>query len=171
MKYQSQGGPTLAECAALIRTKAVMGPKASQHFLDWIVYSALIGNADAHGKNLAILHGRQGELRLAPLYDLVPTIAFSAREIERTPALDIGNALRIDQIEAADWDVFAHQAGFAPRLVRRRVQKLAEQIIGVLPSVLSELEHEGADAALLERRAVQPIIGNSQRMLERLALR
>ncbi len=171
MKYQSQGGPSLAECAALIRTKAVMGPNASRHFLDWIVYSALIGNADAHGKNLAILHGRQGELRLAPLYDLVPTIAFSEREIERTPALNIGDALRIDQIEAADWDAFARQAGFAPRLVRRRVRELAEHIVGVLPAVLAELEQEGADAALLERRALQPIIGNAQRMLDRLALR
>lgn len=148
-----------------------MGPKASQHFLDWIVYSALIGNADAHGKNLAILHGRQGELRLAPLYDLVPTIAFSEREIERTPALDIGNALRIDQVEAADWDVFARQAGFAPRLVRRRVQELAERIFGVLPTVLAELEHEGADTVLLQRRAMQPITDNAQRMLERLAQR
>lgn len=171
MKYQSQGGPTLAECAALIRTKAVMGPKASQHFLDWTVYSALIGNADAHGKNLAILHGRQGELRLAPFYDLVPTIAFSEREIERTPALDIGNAQHIDQVEAADWDLFARQAGFAPRLVRRRVQELAEQIVGVLPAVLAELEQEGADAALLERRALQPITDNAQRMLERLTQR
>ena len=36
---------------------------------------------------------------------------------------------------------------------------------------MAELEQEGADAALLERRALQPIIGNAQRMLDRLALR
>lgn len=171
MKYQSQGGPTLDRCSALIRDELAFGPAARSEFLDWVAFCSLIGNADAHGKNLAILHGRQGELRLAPLYDLVPTIAFSEREIERTPALDIGKALRIDQIEAADWDVFARQAGFAPRLVRRRVRELAEHIVGVLPAVLAELEQEGADAALLERRALQPIIGNAQRMLDRLTSR
>ena len=171
MKYQSQGGPTLARCSALIRDELAFGPAARSQFLDWVAFCCLIGNADAHGKNLAILHGRQGELRLAPLYDLVPTIAFSEREIERTPALDIGNTRRIDQVDGTDWDLFARQTGFAPRMVRRRVQELAEQIIGALPAVLTELEHEGADVELLQRRAMHPITDNAKRILERLTQR
>jgi serine/threonine-protein kinase HipA len=169
MKYQSQGGPTLAECAALIHTKASMGPKARQGFLDWVAFCALIGNADAHGKNLAILHGAQATFSLAPLYDLVPTIAFSEREIDRTPALAIGNAHHIDQVDASDWDVFAHQTGYAPRFVRRRVADLAERILVTLPAVLQALEREGADADLLRRRAIQPIEDNARQMLETLA--
>lgn len=171
MKYQSQGGPTLARCSALIRDELAFGPAARSQFLDWVAFCCLIGSADAHGKNLAILHGRQDELRLAPLYDLVPTIAFSEREIERRPALDIGNAAHIDQIEATDWDVFARRAGFAPRMVRRRVQELAERIIDALPAVLTELEHEGADVELLQRRAMHPITDNARRMLQRLSQR
>ena len=44
-----------------------------QGLLDWEVFNALIGNADAHAKNLPLLCDRDGRLRLAPLYDLVPT--------------------------------------------------------------------------------------------------
>lgn len=169
MKYQSQGGPSLANCSALITRESSMGPVARQAFLDWVVFCALIGNADAHGKNLAILHGREGALSLAPLYDLVPTIAFSEREIDRTPALDIGKAARIDQVDTSDWDLFARQTGYAPRFVRARVKDLAERIAAKLPAVVDELGRDGADIDLLRRRAITPILNNVRHALDGLA--
>lgn len=171
MKYQSQGGPTLAACSALIRVESSMGPTARQRFLDWVAFCALIGNADAHGKNLAILHGRDAALGLAPFYDLVPTIAFSEREIDRTPALDIGKAVRIDRIDASDWDLFAQQTGYAPRFVRARLKNLAELIVATLPTALDELGREGADVDLLQRRAMNPILDNARHALDSLAKR
>ena len=41
-------------------------------FLQLIVFNFLIGNADAHAKNLSILHADNG-IKLAPFYDLVST--------------------------------------------------------------------------------------------------
>lgn len=169
MKYQSQGGPSLAECAALIRSQPSMGPSAAQGFMDWVVFCALIGNADAHGKNLAILHGENGTFRLAPLYDLVPTIAFSEREIDRTPALAIGDSARIDQIHASDWDNLARQIGVTPNFMRAKVKTLAERVIAALPPVIHSLQEQGADTDLLLRRAVGPIQANARQMLDRLS--
>jgi hypothetical protein len=37
---------------------------------------AQLGNADAHGKNLSLLHPPRDPLRLAPLYDVVTTIHY-----------------------------------------------------------------------------------------------
>jgi len=44
-------------------------------FIDGLIFNMVIGNADAHGKNYAMLY-RRGERRLAPFYDLVSTIAW-----------------------------------------------------------------------------------------------
>ncbi|MBA2238416.1 MAG: type II toxin-antitoxin system HipA family toxin, partial [Lysobacter sp.] len=121
MKYESQGGPKLSLIADLIRRRLALGPAALEGFLDWVVFNAIIGNADAHGKNLSMLCGRDGRRKLAPAYDLVPTIAIPESLIERSPALRIGNASRIDAIAADDWREFAAQAGYAPRYVLDRV--------------------------------------------------
>lgn len=37
-------------------------------------FTVLIGNADAHGKNVALLHPSPDRVALAPLYDMVPTV-------------------------------------------------------------------------------------------------
>src|SRR3546814_2867383 len=49
LKYEASGGPGLAAISALVR-KLALGPKAVQGVLDWVVFNALIGNADAHAK-------------------------------------------------------------------------------------------------------------------------
>ena len=36
--------------------------------------TAVIGNADGHGKNVALLHDADGYIKLAPAYDTVPTM-------------------------------------------------------------------------------------------------
>ncbi len=37
-------------------------------------FTVLIGNADAHGKNLSLLHPTPTNVEIAPLYDTVPTV-------------------------------------------------------------------------------------------------
>ena len=72
-KYESSGGPSLRQMAALLDAYAA-DPRAE---LDRLVavttFTVLIGNADAHGKNLALLHPTPETVSLAPLYDTVPT--------------------------------------------------------------------------------------------------
>src|SRR3546814_5483133 len=59
LKYEASGGPGLAAISALVR-KLALGPKAVQGVLDWVVFNALIGNADAHAKNLSLLCDQGG---------------------------------------------------------------------------------------------------------------
>lgn len=111
LKYEAGGGPGLAACSALVRRLA-LGPAAVQGLLDWVVFNALIGNADAHAKNLSLLCDRDGRRWLAPLYDLVPTVYLPESLVDRTPAMRIGNAARIDRVSADDWAAFATAAGY-----------------------------------------------------------
>ena len=150
LKYQGQGGPTLAACAQLIRERLRLGPVALQAFLDWVIYIALIGNADAHGKNLALLRPRGDRIQLAPFYDLVPTILWSERQLDRTPALSIGHAPRIDAIARAHWELFARDCGYAPKFVLRRVRTQLDAARAALPTVIDEIIARGANREHLQ---------------------
>lgn len=167
LKYEAGGGPTLALCAHLIRQQLRLGPVAVQALLDWVIFNVIIGNADAHAKNLALLCGPDGLRRLAPFYDLVPTMAISEQLIERKPALGIGNAARIDEVSAADWQRFAEATGYAPRFVQRRVVELAGLVLHAMAGTASTLMEQGAGQARIEK-ARAAINRNAQRLLASL---
>ena len=150
LKYEAGGGPTLAACADLVRRHA-LGATSLQALLDWVVFNALIGNADAHGKNLALICDQDGRRTIAPFYDLVPTIAWSARLIDRAPALRIGHAPRMDAIGVEDWRAFATACGFGQRFVLRRVATMAEALLARLPDTIGTLAGAGANPIHLER--------------------
>ena len=116
LKYEASGGPGLAACAALVR-KLALGPVAVQGLLDWVVFNVLIGNADAHAKNLSLLCDRVGQRRLAPLYDLVPTLYLPESLVERTPALRIGPA-RAHRLHAAIREVLAEAVNLGGSTLR-----------------------------------------------------
>ena len=80
-KYQSDGGPLAREIVRLIRDGWSTTPaKDVLAFVDLVVFNAIIGNADAHGKNYSMLY--DGRIRrLAPGYDLVSTVFWPALAI------------------------------------------------------------------------------------------
>ena len=162
LKYEANGGPGLAACSALIRQLA-LGPRAVQGLLDWVVFNALIGNADAHAKNLSLLCDRNGKRSIAPMYDLVPTVYLPESLVERAPALRIGHATRIDHIGTADWAAFADAARYRRSYVLQRVRTLADKVLTCLPEAVGVIVEQGGDAARLERvRAV--VADNTRRM-------
>lgn len=162
LKYEARGGPSLGQCAELVRRQLRLGPAAVQAVLDWVVFNAVIGNADAHAKNLALLSDRDGHRRLAPFYDLVPTIAIPERLVERQPALRIGGSERIDNITTDDWRAFAKATGYAPGYVLKRVATIAEAVIGQADDVMETLVVQGADRAHMER-AIETMQAHAKR--------
>jgi serine/threonine-protein kinase HipA len=74
MKYQEDGGPSLARIAGILAT--VAAPDSLGRLLAAVVVNVLVGNSDAHAKNFSLLHGRSGALRLTPSYDLLCTLHY-----------------------------------------------------------------------------------------------
>jgi serine/threonine-protein kinase HipA len=72
------------------------------------VFHFIIGNADAHAKNISLLHARDG-VRLTPLYDVVSTAAYP--ELSTELALSIGDELDPDAITSIHWSDLAHDFG------------------------------------------------------------
>ncbi|HEY8544200.1 MAG TPA: HipA domain-containing protein, partial [Acidimicrobiales bacterium] len=118
-KYEDAGGPSLRQVAGLLDAHARDPLAELDRLVAAVTFTVLVGNADAHGKNLAFLH-EGADIRLAPLYDLVPTVLW--RNLRRAPAMLIGprwttiDRIEVDDIvaEASSWP---HDAGRARRIV------------------------------------------------------
>lgn len=54
-KYEAEGGPSFADCSNLIKQYSSRPAADKKRLLQWTLFNYLIGNADAHGKNLSFL--------------------------------------------------------------------------------------------------------------------
>ncbi|GGH53940.1 putative kinase Y4mE [Comamonas phosphati] len=142
MKYQNEGGPDLGQCFALLR--GVTRPSAPQvlRLLDGVIFNALVGNHDAHGKNFSLLYGDKSPV-LAPFYDLLSTAVYPT--LTPRMAMKIGSKYKFSEVEARHWEQFAESAGLAKAATRKRLQALAAQ----LPAAARKLQHDFAGNAVV----------------------
>ena len=125
-KYASEGGPNFKDCFALLRRIAARPAVEVLKLLDAVIFNVIAGNADAHGKNFSILYDANG-LRLAPLYDLLATVAYP--ELSPKFAMKIGKRATLADLDISAWGGFAADTGVGLPLIKRRVAALSEQVI------------------------------------------
>lgn len=99
-QHRAGGGPELEQIARLLDTYARDQVDELTRLVRVATFTAAIGNADAHGKNLAFLHTARGEVVLAPLYDTVPTVLFPRLKDEA--AMTIGGATDLATVSVSD---------------------------------------------------------------------
>lgn len=126
-KYESEGGPSLAACFNLVRNTSIRSGKDVLSLLNWVIFNYLIGNSDAHGKNISLLLLPEGPM-LAPFYDLLSTRIYSHYGLAEGLAMKIGGESDPGAIQKKHWEQFAEEAGIKPRLVLTRVADLAKRI-------------------------------------------
>lgn len=115
-KYESRsrGGPSLRDVASLLDAYAADPQEQLGRLLRAATFNVAIGNADAHGKNLGLLHADE-RVTLAPLYDTVPTVMWPTLRPEAAMAFDgrwsMHTLDRRDIVnEAARWQIPADEA-------------------------------------------------------------
>lgn len=126
-KYEVEGGPSLAACFDLLRNASVRSGKDVLSLLNWVIFNYLIGNSDAHGKNISLLLLPQGPM-LAPFYDLLSTRIYKHYGLAEGLAMKIGGESDPSAIQRKHWQQFAEEVGIKPRLVFSRVVELAQRI-------------------------------------------
>jgi len=152
-KYESGGGPTLRDAARLLETYAV-DPEAQLDRLAAVTaFTVLTGNADAHGKNLALLHRRPESVELAPLYDTVPTALWP--KLRSDAAMSVGGQVSLPDVTAAD---IVREAGAWNHPADRTRAVVAETVEAVLGAIDAERIPPGSDVAKLVRARAQPIL-------------
>lgn len=145
-KYATEGGPTFQNSFDLVRRACTRPAVELLKLLDAAIIQVLIGNADAHGKNYSLLH-QDGGIVLAPLYDLLCTVAYP--DLSPTFAMKIARRGTLADLRPGDWDSFAKEAGLAPPFVRRRVAEFAALASECRIQVIEELKQSPANERAL----------------------
>lgn len=148
-KYQSEGGPSLAQCFALVREVSTMPVIDLQRLLDAVIFNLLIGNNDAHAKNFSLVY-HDGRARLAPLYDLLSTAFYP--ELTAHMAMKLGGESRVESITPKNLDQFASEAGLAKPMVRQRLRALSQAVLSSLDAVPQPHPAMQAVAAFIRQR-------------------
>jgi len=118
--------------------------------LRWTLFQVLIGNTDAHAKNLSFYVTREG-LSLAPAYDLVCGIAFNGERRLDTYALAIGDAFQARELSPFEWAHFAHACALPFRQVSTELSRMAGRVREALPKACDDARRAGVELAQIEQ--------------------
>jgi serine/threonine-protein kinase HipA len=132
-KYEQPGrGPSLRQLAGLLDAYSVDPSAELDRLVAIVAFTVSIGNADAHGKNLALLHPDAETISLAPLYDTVPTALWP--KLRREAAMAIGGQPILDDVGIED---IAREARLWPH-PPERTREVARSTVEALLEAVEE---------------------------------
>ena len=151
-KYQRTGGlVSLPQLVTALRGLKVRAGDMLQ-FQRWVMFNYLIGNADAHGKNMSVLIDDKG-YRLAPLYDLLCVSVYG----DTGMALFIGDEDTFDAVGRHSWEAFCKDCDFRLPEFLTEFRTMATKLLPAWQKVCAEIEKKNAptasEAMLLQRMA------------------
>lgn len=155
-KYEQEGGPTFQQCYQLIKDVSAEPIVDCEQLLRWLVFNLLIGNTDAHAKNLSLLYNFDGRIRLAPFYDLVSTLSF--HNLSRNMSMRIGSRSDPGQIGPRQFDILADECGLRSVWLRAFVLDMAE--------IVSEAINDGLDRLIVDPVMYQRVIPTVRKQTE-----
>lgn len=140
-KYKFATVESLVRCLDHCRDRA----HDRMRLFRWVVFNVLVGNSDAHLKNLSFLVTSEG-VALDPLYDLLSTVVYHTRDYlpEATPWPDValsmptGKSTRFSEVTGDDLVAVGRQLGLKSAASHQHINELSHQI--------------GAEAAQLMQR-------------------
>ncbi|MDR0780819.1 MAG: type II toxin-antitoxin system HipA family toxin [Pseudomonadales bacterium] len=161
-KYQVDGGPSFEDCYRLVQDVSSDPANDLQHLLRWQIFNVLAGNSDGHAKNLSLLYQANGEIRLAPFYDLICTRAIA--RIDSRLAFAVGDERNPERIMREHWMTLARRCGVQTRFLERQLQLTAKRLLQWVQPVRELFEQRyGACPAL--QRVEQIVLQQCRRVL------
>jgi len=148
VKYEVEGGPTLAECFEVLADHSGSPAVDRKALLRWTVFNVLVHNADAHAKNLSLLLA-PGAVRLAPFYDLLCTGVYP--DLTEKLAMRIGGENRPARLQRRHWERFAGDAEIGARLVLDTIVELARDLPAAAAAVAAAHEEAWGSAPVVDR--------------------
>jgi serine/threonine-protein kinase HipA len=125
-KYEDHGGPSLARIAELLTAYADDPVAELTRLLQRVTFTIVIADADAHGKNLSLLHPSAERIALAPLYDTVPTGLWPS--LRQTAAMRVNGRDRLPDITVEDLTSEARRWGLSRRSAAATVVDVCDRL-------------------------------------------
>ncbi|WP_277373270.1 HipA domain-containing protein [Pseudomonas sp. AA-38] len=165
-KYQAGSIERLVQLLGLTTAPAV----ARTRLFNWLLFNLLIGNTDAHLKNISFLVGPRGQ-QLAPFYDLLSTAVYETRAFEQDrwpqattlawPLLGESHLARIDRQHLLD---AAEALGLKRSPANAQLQRMQGRIVAHADELLEQTERENAGLAT-ERPELRATFAGEMRCL------
>lgn len=166
-KYAGAGGVAFQDLVAVLRRWGATPATDREQLLRWALANAVMGNYDAHAKNVSVTYDEAGMLRLAPAYDVVVTTLFQG--LDRTFALAFGGTVHPAaltphslRVAAREFDVAHAQVGAVAAEVLVRVRR-------ALPDVLHSVHELGGARSVLDQLE-SAVTGTADEFAARLGL-
>ncbi|MEN9903086.1 MAG: hypothetical protein RL651_1750 [Pseudomonadota bacterium] len=118
--------------------------------LRWVIFQVLIGNTDAHAKNLTFYNKYSG-LSLAPAYDLVAGLIYADVPVEDSFAMAIGDAFTINDLSTYEWANMAMMCDLPPALVQKEIERMTTAVETAITKTREEVVDKGADVMVVEQ--------------------
>src|SRR5579863_868710 len=144
LKYESDGGPGVAEIVRLLRgsDEAVSDQRS---FLKASIVFWLVGATDGHAKNFSVFLSPGGRFHMTPLYDVisaqpsVDTKQILWKQFRLAMAFGAKPHYQIRQIAPRHFFQTAAKAGAGRQVIESIIQELLEGTSAAVDSVLSKL--------------------------------
>ena len=164
-KYEHEGGPTFAECLQLVREHSTQPLKDIPRLIQWQVFNYLVGNSDAHAKNLSFLYSQDNTTRLSPFYDLIAIHAWPSHVFNHDLALSIGGITNINNIKREHWEKLADESGTSFKLFDTAIKQLSDGILDAFDSAKQRFEEAHGQYPAFQQ--VRDTLIKNQRILKR----
>jgi serine/threonine-protein kinase HipA len=152
-KYENEGGPSFARCFDCISKVSHDPITDCESLIQWQIFNLCAGNSDSHAKNISLLYGHQGTIRLAPFYDLVNTAVYPS--LDHKLAMSIGGCFEPGEIGKKQWKIFADDLGIQYTYLEKVIRILIEKVRKSTESQLSAFTAQQGNCPVIERiRAV-----------------
>ena len=145
-KYEAEGGPGASACVALLLRHSTDPDADVGAFLDALALNWVLAGTDAHAKNFAVLIS-PGEVRLAPLYDVVSALPYPYWIHPRRAklAMRIGREYAVRKIEARHWRELAERCDLDSGPVLERVAGLVHDVPAAVGRAAAWVREQGLD--------------------------
>lgn len=110
---------------------------ATRDMLNWLLFNLIIGNCDAHGKNISWYYS-DNNISISPSYDMLSISIYDGR-YNQNLAMAIGNNFS-SKVDAYDLAEMCEVCNLQPRFVARTLEKMSKAVIAEADHLISAID-------------------------------
>ncbi len=148
IKYEREGGPNVAQCLDLLQQCSVTPAADRLRFLQRLIFSYIVGNADAHGKNYGLLY-KSNIPTLAPAYDILCTAVYP--ELSTKMAMKIGKRYEPNEVFLRHWYRIVPDTAAARGSLEKELNTISKDCLEKAENLKYTLAKEGVESPLFDQ--------------------
>lgn len=136
-KYREASVDRLVEIIGLCRKKA----RAREQLFKWFIFNALIGNGDAHLKNISFFPG-EGGIELAPFYDLLSTAVYDGENWgQQTMSYEAAGKKTFAELDRQSVLAVGGMLGLSEKISAQYLDEMRNKIEGSFSKLYEQFEN------------------------------